>query len=264
MARIYTDDAELYDIAFDWDISDEVVWLLERLGPGCRRVLEPGCGSGRMLEALAERGLEVTGIDLSEPMLELARLRLGDRGTVARADMSDFDLGETFDGAVCPINTLLHLSPDQLLRHLHCMDRHLEPGATYLVQVGLVDPGQWEPFSGSHWEASRGGTQLKVDWFDEELDAAHGISRQRSRIEVLSGVRAGEVLEEVHQMTAWMPQTWSEAIAASPFSEAATYDGGRKGNWPSVPPNATGGLLWHALSSRARHDPSSRPDRTTS
>jgi SAM-dependent methyltransferase len=245
--RIYTDDAELYDIAFDWDISEEIEWLLTRLGARCRAVLEPGCGSGRMLEALGERGLDVTGIDLSEPMLELARGRLAGRGTVVRADMTDFDLGLTFDGAVCPINTLLHLNPAGLARHLTCMDRHLEPGAKYLVQVGLVEPDQWEPFAGSHWEAARGGTELKLDWVDEELDVARGISRQRSRIEVVAGDRAGELLEEVHELTAWTPTTWSEAIAASPFSEAATYDGGRKGRWPRVPASATGRLLWHEL-----------------
>jgi SAM-dependent methyltransferase len=247
VSRIYTDDAELYDIAFDWDISEEVEWLTARLGPDCRTVLEPGCGSGRMLEAFAERGLDVTGIDVSEPMLELARRRLAGRGTVVLADMTDFDLGDTFDGAVCPINTLLHLSPAALARHLACVDRHLRAEARYLVQVGLVEPDQWEPFGGSHWEAERDGTRLKVDWVDEELDVAQGISRQRSRIEVVAGDRAGEVLEEVHEMTAWTPATWAEAIAASPFSEAATYDGGRKGRWPRVPASATGGLLWHEL-----------------
>jgi SAM-dependent methyltransferase len=247
VTRIYTDDAELYDIAFDWDISEEVDWLLTRLGEQCRTVLEPGCGSGRMLVALAERGLDVAGIDLSEPMLELARRRLVGRGTVVHADMTDFDLGRTFDGAVCPINTLLHLSPDALARHLRCMDSHLRGGARYLVQVGLVEPDQWEPFAGSHWEAARDGTELKIDWVDEEFDAARGVSRQRSRIEVVAGDRAGEILEEVHEMTAWTPDTWAEAIAASPFSEAATYDGGRKGRWPRVPGSATGGLLWHEL-----------------
>jgi len=247
VTRIYTDEAELYDIAFDWDISEEVDWLLERLGPDCRKVLEPGCGSGRMLEALAERGRDVTGLDLSEQMLELARLRLGGRGTVLLADMEDFDLREVFDGAVCPINTLTLLTPNALARHLECMERHLRPGSPYVVQVGLVDPEQREPHAGSHWEAVRDGTELKIDWVDEELDIARGVSRQRSRIEVLAGDRAGEVLEEVHEMTAWTPETWAEVIAASPFREAATYDGGHRGRWPSVPSTATGGLLWHEL-----------------
>jgi len=247
VARIYTDDAELYDIAFDWDISDEVDWLLGRLGPDCRKVLEPGCGSGRMLEALAGRGLDVTGIDLSEPMLQLARHRLGERGRLVVADMTDFNLADTFGGAVSPINTLLHLDPDRLSSHLASMARHLEQHARYLVQVGLTEPGQWEPFADSHWEASRGETALKVDWVDDELDVARGISRQRSRIEVVAGPRAGEILEEIHELTAWTPQTWARAIEASPFCEAATYDGGRKGRWPRVPPTATGGLLWHEL-----------------
>jgi hypothetical protein len=88
---------------------------------------------------------------------------------------------------------------------------------------------------------------LKVDWVDEELDVQRGISRQRSRIEVVAGQRAGDVLEEIHEMTAWTPETWARAIVASPFSEAATYDGGRKGRWPRVAPAATGGLLWHEL-----------------
>ena len=80
MTRLYTDDAELYDIAFDWDISDEADWLVARLK--ATRVLEPGCGGGRMLEALADRGCKVAGIDRSTRMVEIARRRLGTRADV--------------------------------------------------------------------------------------------------------------------------------------------------------------------------------------
>ena len=104
LSELYERYAELYDLAFDWDIEDEVEWLLERLGPECRSVLEPGCGSGRVLEALARRGLEVVGLDSSPAMVELARARGLE---VVLGDMTDFDLGRTFDGAVCPINTEL-------------------------------------------------------------------------------------------------------------------------------------------------------------
>jgi SAM-dependent methyltransferase len=245
VTRLYADDAELYDIAFDWDISDEADWLAKRLAAAS--ILEPGCGSGRMLEALAMRGIEVVGLDSSPAMVELARRRLGTPGQVVEADMTAFDLGRTFHGAVSPINTLLHLTPDQLAMHFNCMVRHLEPLSRYLVQVGLLSPGQGEPATGSHWEATRGGTSLRVSWVDEELDLIQGKSRQRSTIEVLTGPRAGEVVEEVHEMTAWTPATWAAAIAASPFEEVATYDAGRKGQWPRVPPDATGGLIWHEL-----------------
>jgi hypothetical protein len=191
--------------------------------------------------------VEVVGIDWSSRMVELAKERLGPAAQVFEADMTEFELGRTFHGAVCPINTLLHLTPDQLAAHLDCMARHLQPYSRYLVQVGLLAADQQEPFAGSQWEAGHGETTLRVEWVDEELDLVRGVSRQRSRIEVLTGPRAGEVVEEIHHMTAWTPATWAAAVGASPFSEAATYDGGRKGRWPRVGPDATGGLLWHEL-----------------
>jgi hypothetical protein len=39
-ARIYSDEAEPYDIAFGWDVSKEADWLVERLGPSCCTVPE--------------------------------------------------------------------------------------------------------------------------------------------------------------------------------------------------------------------------------
>jgi SAM-dependent methyltransferase len=246
VTKLYTDDAELYDIAFGWDVSAEVDWLFERLGRP-RTVFEPGCGSGRMLEAFERRGVDVAGIDVSARMLELARERLGRDADLRLADMTDFELGRTFDGAISPINTLLHLTPEQLARHLDCMARHVADGGAYLVQVGLASPDD-ERFAGSDWEESRDGTTLRCHWEDDEVDFERGISRQRSRIEVLSGDRAGEVLEEIHEMTLWTPATWRQAIDASPFTETATYDGGKKKDqWPRVGRDATGGLLWHEL-----------------
>ena len=249
MTRLYTDDAELYDILFGWDVEEEVDWLYDRLGRPAS-LFEPGCGSGRMLDSFARRGVEAVGIDLSPQMVELARRRLGDRGRVTLGDMTDFDLGRTFDAAISPINTLLHLLPEQLARHLDCMARQLEPRGRYLVQVGLVDPQSHDPSAGSHWEESRGETTLRADWTDEEVDFERGVSRQRSRIEVLAGPRAGDVIEELHDMTLWTPETWAAAIAASPFVEAETYDAGKKGSRPRVDASATGGLLWHLLEPR--------------
>ena len=161
--------------------------------------------------------------------------------------MADFDLARAFDGATCPINTLQHLTPDGLGRHLECMARHLEPGARYLAQVGLMDAQSYDPAAAHQAEASRGETKLRWEWADVEMDFERGISRQRSRIEVLAGPRAGDVIEDVHDMTLWMPETWARAIDASPLTQVATYDAGKKGSRPQVEPTATGGLLWHDL-----------------
>ena len=53
--------------------------LLESLGSytATRTVLDAGCGSGYFLERLQRVGYEVTGIDISEEALKLARVRVG-------------------------------------------------------------------------------------------------------------------------------------------------------------------------------------------
>jgi len=231
VSRLYSEEAELYDIAFDWDLSDEAAWLVERLGPECRSVLEPGCGSGRMLAALDAHGLEVVGIDTSEAMLRLARAR-GCEGV--RADMTDFDLGRRFDGAVSVVSTTGVLGIAGLGPHLEAMARHLESGARYLVQQGVFadDAELWR----SEWEAERGDTKLHIVW--EALDQ----QRSRSRVAILGGPRTGEVVEEVHVAAYWTVKAWRDVIAASPFTQVACYD-----EEVEVELDQGGDLLWHEL-----------------
>jgi SAM-dependent methyltransferase len=237
VTRIYSDEAELYDIAFGWDVSEEAAWLVERLGPECRIVLEPGCGSGRMLEALAAHGLEVVGLDISESMLALARAR---GGKVVRADMRNFDLGRRFDGAVCPISTVGLVGTKGLASHLEAMARHLERGGRYLVQQGVFpsDAELWR----SEWEAERDGVRLHVVWEAVDRDPAQLRERSRSRVEVLGGPRAGEVVEDEHEIAFWTVEAWRNAIAASPFTQTACYEDRRE-----VELERGGGLLWHEL-----------------
>jgi SAM-dependent methyltransferase len=208
MTRLYAEQAAIYDLAFDWDVSEDAAWIHSRLGDECRSVLEPGCGSGRIVEALARGGVEAMGLDRSPQMIELARGRLHDldHASAVLADITNFSLGRLFDGAVCPINTLLHLSPSELVRHLDVMAVHLRPGARYLIQLALHDPANpAAAMKTSRWEIARGDTALHVTWAmtDSDLDLAE--LREHSRIEVLSGPRAGEVFEESHKMTAWVP-----------------------------------------------------------
>jgi SAM-dependent methyltransferase len=254
VTELYDEHADLYDLAFDWDVSEEVAWLHERLGAACRSVLEPGCGSGRILEAFARRGLHVAGIDRSPAMAEAAKRRLEAAGIAAEvfvADITDFDLVRRFDGAVCPINTLLHLAPSELARHLARMADHLEPGGAYLVQLAIWDAA--DPTTRpSRWQATRGETTVRVTWTTEDVDLEAARLRQRSRIEILSGSRAGDVVEETHALTAWTSEAWAAAVAASPFSYTAAYAGDRERR-PPVAPGSSGPMLWHQLT-LGRHE----------
>ncbi|NET42961.1 class I SAM-dependent methyltransferase [Okeania sp. SIO2B3] len=53
-----------------------------------KKVLDAGCGPGACTEKLVNKGAEVVGIDISEKMLELAKVRVGSRATIIKADLS--------------------------------------------------------------------------------------------------------------------------------------------------------------------------------
>jgi len=250
-SRLYTTEAELYDIAFSWDVSAEVDWLLERLGSDCSPVLEPACGSGRMLAALAERGVEAVGFDSSPEMVQLAQQRLNARklpGEALVADMGGFALEQVFGGAICPVDSLAYLTePADVVTHLSCVARHLRPGAGYLVQLELRDEADpWRGVRPSVWEAERGNTRLKIAWRVEWIDIEAGIEVQHARFEVVGGPERGRVFEERHTMAAWTPKRWAATSAESGFAYTAVYDGDGTGR-PRRPLGDAGRLLWHEL-----------------
>jgi cyclopropane fatty-acyl-phospholipid synthase-like methyltransferase len=72
---------------------------LLKVPPGTR-VLDLGCGPGTYAVPLAHQGAEVTGVDLSEAMLDQARQACADAGApvrLVRADMRDVVEPESFD-----------------------------------------------------------------------------------------------------------------------------------------------------------------------
>jgi len=84
-ARAYAADNELNP----WNALYERPAILVLAGDVAGlRVLDAGCGSGAHAAALVERGAIVSGCDLSEGLLEIARQRLGDRVPLVRADLN--------------------------------------------------------------------------------------------------------------------------------------------------------------------------------
>ncbi|MGB3508837.1 MAG: class I SAM-dependent methyltransferase [Microcoleaceae cyanobacterium] len=53
-----------------------------------KKVLDAGCGPGASTEKLLNKGAEVVGIDVSGKMVELAKVRVGSRATIIKADLS--------------------------------------------------------------------------------------------------------------------------------------------------------------------------------
>jgi SAM-dependent methyltransferase len=99
--------------------------LLERLGDVAgQRVLEVGCGCGSLSLALAERGADTTGVDLSRAMVEVAQTR--SRGTAAHFELGDAATwtpadGGSFDVVVSQFGWMFFPEPVDAFRHLRSL-----------------------------------------------------------------------------------------------------------------------------------------------
>ncbi|MBA2878899.1 class I SAM-dependent methyltransferase [Anoxybacillus ayderensis] len=81
-----------------------------------KRMLDLGCGTGELALRLAEKGFDVTGIDVSEQMLAIAQMKAQERGvdlSFFQQDMRDFGPFEPFDTIVIFCDSLNYLLQEE-------------------------------------------------------------------------------------------------------------------------------------------------------
>jgi len=133
--KVYSVLARVYDAGFDWALGPGRRRAVERLpaAPG-ERVLEVGVGTGLSLPHYPD-GCRVTGVDISEPMLEQARERadqLGLRNVDLRLmDARDLAFPDgSFDHVLAPYVISVVPEPERVLAEI---GRVCKPGGTVVV-----------------------------------------------------------------------------------------------------------------------------------
>ncbi len=145
---MYRDLAVYYDRIYSRHAyrreAQEVVRLVRRYGrSGGRSWLDVACGTGRHLELLRHR-FDVVGLDLSRPMLRLARRRLPGIRLVS-GDMRSFRLGRRFDVVTCLFSAIGYLRTEaDLRRAFRTFADHLRPGGVVVISP-WVAPDQFRP-----------------------------------------------------------------------------------------------------------------------
>ena len=161
-------------------------------------ILELGCGTGRITMTLAEEGKRITGLDLSERMLERAvqkraalRVEARERVHFVQGDMTRFDLGEKFRLVIIPFRPFQHLLEiQQQLDCLNCVRKHLAPGGRLILDVfqtdaeRMHDPVHMRETLITEYRAAN-GRQVRIS----ERVAAFHRAEQRNDVEMIFQVK---------------------------------------------------------------------------
>jgi SAM-dependent methyltransferase len=128
--------AESIDDSHSDDDAAEIVGRLE-LPPGAR-LLDAPCGHGRIARRLAAAGFDVTGVDLSDPYLAMARAdAVVPRGSLSflQGDLRALPVAGPFDAVVCWFTSFGYYDDRDCHRVLAEFHRVLRPGGTVLIET---------------------------------------------------------------------------------------------------------------------------------
>ena len=139
----YAAIAELYDYVVPYRERGDVDFFVEAARESGGRVLEVGCGTGRVLIPTARAGIEITGLDLSPHMLAVCRERIKaepqevkSRVRLVEGDMRRFELSQTFQLVTLPFRPFQHLTTvEEQLSCLGCLRRHLAEGGKLILDI---------------------------------------------------------------------------------------------------------------------------------
>jgi SAM-dependent methyltransferase len=108
--------------------------LIKRHAPRARTLLELACGTGSILKQLWTH-YDVTGLDLSEEMLEVASEKVPGI-PLFRGDMRTFELGERFDVVLCVYDSINHLLRfDEWKAVFTGAHRHLNDNGVFIFDI---------------------------------------------------------------------------------------------------------------------------------
>lgn len=213
-----------YDTAASWDISRQI-GILERIWghwgtTHTRRLLEPATGTGRYALALARRGYDVLGYDMSRDMLgyaqSVAQQDSGLSGQVHWAQMemtSATTVPEHFDAGFVMANSLGYLLDySDVLSHLRAVSSSLVDGGVYIIHMQLA--AHFPPMSTSSWSQALGDTRVTTSWMitDEDIPKRRCMHRCRMLIEK-DGERTR--FDDDHELRLWVLADVQAAAADS-------------------------------------------------
>lgn len=182
-------------------VRGDIDFYLAQLGPTPKRVLELGCGTGRVALGLAKQGHSVVGVDLAAPMLKRAQAKLkrlppehAGRLSFQRGNVLSAKLPASFDAVFLPFFVFNHLEGRSK------RTRGLRTIAHHLTQDGfaVIHACSRERLITQHPPKRPGATirfadtkaRLEVTWHPAELDQDRRMSSRLVEYDYISSDEA--------------------------------------------------------------------------
>jgi len=180
-----------YDMIFDTDTTREADFLESVFDryvttkPKKKKVIEPACGSGRLLVELGRRDFDCTGFDLSDGMLVYAKKAAPD-AKLFKAQMQAFKAprGAKYDLAFNPVSTFKYLlTEEDAAAHLCCIADCLKPGGVYCLGLHTTEYDRLG-YERERWVAERDGVKVVCNIQGWPPNPRKRVEKVRSRMTV--------------------------------------------------------------------------------
>jgi SAM-dependent methyltransferase len=162
--------AEYFDLSYPGPEPGELEFVLRRIGEGGEPALELGCGTGRMLVPLLERGIAAVGVDVSAHMLDRCRAKCAAQRLPVELHVQEMQklelparFGTIFMGS-CGLGVVV--SDEDAYATFHRAYEHLRPGGVVSFEIEttrraarIADrPGLWS----GNWHKASAGSVLTM------------------------------------------------------------------------------------------------------
>ena len=206
--KAFGTSAEIYDLLYgDKDYSKEVEFVEKQFGfDKGKKILEVGCGTGNYLKVFLDKGYDITGVDISEEMLSVARKKCN--CDLVQGDLRDFKVGKKFDVILVMFDVLSYVNDNEgIVLSLQNIRNHLVDGGLLIFQVWSGLAVLSDPRGEGVREIEKGDKKV-IRIFKPILKAESHVVEVHFKYLVIDKVN-GKILlesEEVHPMRVFFPQ----------------------------------------------------------
>ena len=139
----YKNTASFYDLDQRDNLIVDIPFYLEYAQKQNGNILELGCGTGRVSIELAKSGYFVTGLDLSEAMLEIYKNKIKmlpkniqENINLIIGNMANFDIDKKYSLIIAPFRAFQALTDDNNINNcLKCIKNHLDINGIFIINV---------------------------------------------------------------------------------------------------------------------------------